>query len=268
VQKQNKEKNMNTIVPPFVTIIILLTGIFTPLLVWAAWHLVSRQILPKETHQRASAGVGLLLLVWLLLTGSLAIAGVFGQVLIPPVPILPLALLFPFLIVAIIWRYSATFRQVVDAIPQQWLIGIQFLRIIGFVFLVLHASQLLPAAFAIPAGRGDVLTGVLAPLVVYLYLSRKSWAKWAVLGWNLFGMGDLILALTLGFLTNPGPLQRLALDFQFTEARMVTYPLVMIPAFLVPLFLLLHVFSLRTLKREWWSQPSKQEHEMKLVSNA
>lgn len=252
---------MSTIIPPFLTIIILLTAILTPLLVWGAWYRVSQQILPKETHQRASAGVGLLLLVWLLVTSSLAIAGVFGEILIPPVPILPLALIFPFLIVAIIWRNWATFRRVVDAIPQQWLIGIQVLRIIGFVFLILHASQVLPAAFAIPAGRGDVLTGLLAPLVAYLYLSRKSWSKWAVLGWNLFGIGDLILAVTLGFLSTPGPLQRLALDFEFTEARMVTFPLVMIPSFLVPLFLLLHVFSLRALKREW-SLPAKQTHNI------
>ena len=93
--------------------------------------------------------------------------------------------------------------------------------------------------------------------------------KWVVLGWNLFGIGDLVLAVTLGFLSTPGPLQRLALDFPFTEARMVTFPLVIIPSFLVPLFLLLHLFSLRRLKREWRSQSSsEQEHEIKLVSHA
>jgi hypothetical protein len=60
---------------------------------------------------------------------------------------------------------SRTFREIIAGIPQHWLIGIQTFRILGGVFLVRYFQGQLPGVFAIPAGVGDVLTGIFAPLV-------------------------------------------------------------------------------------------------------
>jgi len=51
----------------------------------------------------------------------------------------------------------------------------------------------------------------------------------------------------MGFLTTPGPFQVFALDNPNTGVG--TYPLVMIPAFAVPLSLILHGMSLWQLRR-------------------
>jgi len=82
---------------------------------------------------------------------------------------------------------SRTFRAIVAGIPQHWLIGIQ-----TRVFLIRYFKGQLPGLFAIPAGVGDILTGVLAPLVAYWWFVGKPYARGAAIAWNLFGMADLI----------------------------------------------------------------------------
>jgi hypothetical protein len=62
------------------------------------------------------------------------------------------------------------------------------------------------------------------------------------------GIGDLIVAVTMGFLTSPSPLQMFAFDRP--NLLITQYPLVMVPAFLVPTSIILHGLSL-------W----KQSHE-------
>jgi len=105
----------------------------------------------------------------------------------------------------------------------------------------------MPGVFAVPAGVGDVLVGLSAiPVALYLASGRSGGVALAV-AWNIFGIADLVDALTLGFLTSPGPLQSLALD----QPNVLTtaYPSVMTPAFAVPLSLILHGLSLWQLRR-------------------
>jgi len=68
----------------------------------------------------------------------------------------------------LIWR-SPSVRRVIDAVPQQWIVGVQAYRALGVIFLILYATDRLPGLFAWPAGLGDVLVGVLAPVVALAY---------------------------------------------------------------------------------------------------
>ena len=73
--------------------------------------------------------------------------------------------------------FSASFRGIIGAIPQHRLIGIQAFRILGGLFLVRYLQGEVPALFAIPAGVGDLLTGIFAPLVAYWWYSGKPYAR-------------------------------------------------------------------------------------------
>jgi hypothetical protein len=63
----------------------------------------------------------------------------------------------------------------------------------------------------------------------------------------MFGIADLILAIALGALTSPGPLQRLAFDHP--NLLILTFPTAITPAFTVPSSFVLHALSLRQLLR-------------------
>jgi hypothetical protein len=142
---------------------------------------------------------------------------------------------------------SPGFRRTIDAVPPDQLIKVQLYRVLGGVFLVGWALGVLPGVFALPAGFGDVLIGVTAPLVAKnLPNGHPVWRRLAIL-WNVVGLADLVMAVTLGVLSAPGQFQRFAFDRP--NAAIGEFPFVIIPTVLVPLSVLLHVFSLRSLAR-------------------
>src|SRR5215470_2922234 len=99
----------------------------------------------------------------------------------------------------------------------------------------------------LPVGGGDVLVGLLALPVAFYLGSGRPGGRAVAYAWNWLGILDLAVALTLGFLSSPTRFQLLALD---APNRLVgAYPLVMIPAFAVPLALILHGLSLWQLRR-------------------
>jgi len=67
------------------------------------------------------------------------------------------------------------------------------------------------------------------------------------MAWNIFGLLDFTVAIVLGTLSTPGPLQIFGLDIPASLAG--TYPIVLIPAFTVPSSILLHALSIRQLRR-------------------
>jgi hypothetical protein len=74
-----------------------------------------------------------------------------------------------------------------------------FLRFIGLSFLVPGVvSPSLPAAFAIPAGYGDLVAGILAIVAAVTLAKRASWAVAAVWLFNIWGAADLVFAYYQG----------------------------------------------------------------------
>ncbi|MCK6627890.1 MAG: hypothetical protein L6R45_22270 [Anaerolineae bacterium] len=248
---------MTSELSPIINTLILISAVLVPAMGWFGFYCVSIQTIFKKEHIYISTIVGLVLFGWLFVVMSLGMSDFFhafrGHPLFPPVPNIVFGTILLIAGISLLF-FSPTFRKVIDATPQHWMINIQVFRILGCIFLILSTQQILPSVFAIQAGWGDFLTGLAAPIVAYLYFSKKPWSNWMVLVWNLFGLGDLMLALTLGFLTSPGQFQRLAIDFPFTEfGQMGAFPLILIPAYLVPFFILLHIYSLRQLFKEWHS---------------
>jgi hypothetical protein len=201
---------------------------------------------PVHERSRTIAITGLVLAAWLVATGVLAWIGLYRGVA-DRIPTIQFGILLPILIgVLLFWRSSAVAR-LIDAVPQQWLIGVQLYRMLGAVFVVLFAAGGLPGLFALPAGLGDLAVGLLAPIVALSYARRPKDSAGSALAWNIFGLADLVVAVAIGFATAPSPLQLAAFDNP--NVLISTFPLVLIPVFLVPLSVLLHIASLAKLRR-------------------
>jgi hypothetical protein len=207
------------------------------LILFGLWRGVGRAALPRATW----VAVAVVLVVWQALAWWLALNGAFQPR--PGIPALPLAIVLPLAIGLLVLLRSGTIGRVLDAIPPGWLIGLQTYRVLGSVFLVAWATGTLPTIFALPAGFGDTLVGLLA-LPVALYVSSGSRIRGV--SWNLLGLLDLVNAVALGALTTPGPLQLIVPDH---PSLIGSYPLALVPAFAVPLSMLLHALSLRQLRR-------------------
>jgi hypothetical protein len=198
----------------------------------------------KSRRLRWMVGSAAVLAVWLIGITLLAANNIFRL----DGPGIPIALLTT-LAAGYVLLLSRTFRAIISRIPQHWLIGIQTFRILGGVILVRYFQGQASGVFAIPAGVGDVLTGLLAPLVTYWWVAGRSYARTAAIAWNLFGMADLVNAVVLGALTGGG-------------GGGLVFPLVLIPAYAVPRAFLIHSYSLFGLLPRTWrrSAPADSLH--------
>src|SRR4029077_6424274 len=127
--------------------------------------------------------------LWLAVIWSAAINGVFRPGNNTP-PLLPLAIFLPVIIGAPILLRSKRIGEVLDAMPTSWLIGLQVYRVFGGIFLVGWARGVVPGIFGLPAGIGDVTTGLLALPVAYYLASRNGDAVRSGIAWNIFGLFD------------------------------------------------------------------------------
>lgn len=222
----------------------------------------------QPTGNRASVTlvVAAGLAIWLVLVVLLGAGGAFVRPPgAPPLPILigALAPLIAFL--AAFWVVRA-FRDFVLAVNLRLVTGIQAWRFAGLGFLGLYAHGLLPGLFAWPAGLGDIAIGVTAPWVVLALIRRPRFAaSQPFVVWNLLGVLDLVVALGTGVL---GSGIAVGLAGEVTTGPMAQLPLVLVPGYLVPFFIMLHLAALVQARRLATSGYPSQEPDQALQPTA
>lgn len=210
------------------------------------WRSLGRAGVARRPALAVWLAVAIPLTLWLGGVWAAALSGAF-RVRPGGIPVLPFAVVVPVVVGLLAVTRSRRIAAAVDAAPLSWLVGFQVYRVLGGVFLFQWLQGALPGAFAVPAGTGDTLVGLLAlPVAAYAASGRRG-STAAVVAWNVLGIADLVNALTLGFLSTPGPWQLLAHDHP--NVLVGLYPTVLIPAFAVPLSLILHGVSLWQLRR-------------------
>jgi hypothetical protein len=210
------------------------------------WIAFQRTALSNQERSETWITITGALLIWFAVALWLGRAGVFvaRTAVVPPIPF---AILLPIAVGLYLLASSRRFAAVFEVIPQSWLTGVQIYRVLGAMFLALWTQNRMPGEFALPAGTGDVIVGLAAPIVAWLNAAHSPSARNATIAWNIFGVADLVIAVGSGFLTSPSPYQMLAFDRP--NELIVEYPFVLVPAFFVPLSIILHVLSLWKLRR-------------------
>ena len=202
---------------------------------------------PAKPNGRGESLIIAVLSLWFLLALGGSLLGVFDSRQRPPVALGAAAILpvIAFAIGALIWK---EFRQFVLKSNLRLLTLAQTWRIGGVVFLIRYGQGILPAIFALPAGWGDIAIGATAPLVAWAISYKKDFPKQLFVLWNVLGMLDLVMAVSLGILASASPLGILA--GEITTQAMGKFPLSLIPTFIVPLLLILHLITLGRVRYE------------------
>jgi hypothetical protein len=147
-----------------------------------------------------------------------------------------LAALTPIFLFSLWFATSEKFRQFALSLNPRTLTFVQSWRILGFVFVVLQAYGVLPPIFALPAGYGDMAIGATASLVAWK-LANPSHRNSFIL-WQVLGIADLVVAVGLGTTA------RLLSPYGTSMVAMTVLPLSLVPTFIVPLLLILHVICI------------------------
>jgi len=183
--------------------------------------------------------VAVVLGLWLAVVLLLGAGGAFVSP--PGTPPLPIAIGVAVPVTAFLAAFwlSAAFRSFVMAADLSLVTAIQGWRWAGFGFLALSAHGVLPAVFAWPAALGDMAIGLTAPWFARALIRRPGFAaSRAFVVWNLLGLLDHIVGVSDAALVATGAAG------DVTVTAMAQMPLVLIPAFLVPLFMMLHLTAL------------------------
>ncbi len=233
---------MNSMTPAYLTPQILVgSGLVVAAMVFGFRRALRITGLPAQQQRSAFWTGSAVLVAWFFASLALALSG-FYRGTFSVVPTVPFGLLVPIVIGVALFRRVPLLRKLVEGTPQSWLVSVQVFRLEGLIFLTLLAAGRLPGAFAWPAGVGDMIIGLFAPIVGIAFARGIRGSTGWLWVWNLLGITDLIVAVATGFLTSPSPLQILSLDKP--NELISAFPLVMIPVFLVPLAFLLHLASL------------------------
>jgi hypothetical protein len=181
---------------------------------------------------------------WILASGLLARAGVYHQASGQAAPWFGVAFAATLIVLLLATRIPVVARILDYAGSPARLALPHTLRIVGVSFLIAMVLGDLPAVFALPAGLGDIAIGVSAPFVARR-LIRGQDHKSAV-RFNLLGILDLVVALSIGFLAGLGPYRPLGVTP--TTEPLALLPLALVPTVAVPLAIALHIVSLRRLR--------------------
>jgi hypothetical protein len=155
----------------------------------------------------------------------------------------------PIVVFAVWFAASQSFRKFALGLNARTLTFAQSGRIIGVTFVTLQARGVLPAIFAWPAGYGDMFIGATAALVAWKLCNPSH--RESFIFWQALGITDLVTAVGLG--TTAGLIQPHGVPM----AAMTVLPLSLIPSFLVPLYLILHVICIAQ-ARGWRSVSSEK----------
>jgi hypothetical protein len=192
----------------------------------------------------------LLIFGWLVLTMGIAAVGPLDTDTMGWLLTAFAASVIPVGAFAVAWRRSSAFRERLLRLDPGPLVLFTAARTLGLAFLVLYAEDQLAAEFAFWAGGADVFTGLTAATVAYLVTAMRPFPKRFFVGWNLFGIFDVIVGWALVILYSPTAAGVLAGDAPAaTTESALQFPMCFIVMFGVPLMVCVHATAVLQIRR-------------------
>jgi len=166
----------------------------------------------------------------------------------PRLPAIPLLALITIILV----NRAEIFQKLLNATPRHWPVAMQTFRIgVELAFWGLFAAGGAPKQVTFEGHNFDVLVGLTAPFVA-LAIAKLNVRPSLVIAWNLLGILILSNTIVTTLSSMPGPLHLNWPGMPFTA--FAAWPFVWVPAFLAPLAIFIHVFSIRQNTRLIWNK--------------
>src|SRR5262245_61585998 len=236
-------ESLTTYLSFYAALVAIVRPAIVAVILLGLWAALRRTKMDADAQKTTWFAVAIPLAGWLTAIWIVAASGAL-QARAGAVP-----LVLPIMIGLFALMRSERIAAAIDLASPGWLIGLQVYRVLGINFVILWGlGGAIPPVFALPAGLGDVLVGALALPVAFYVASGAAGGYVAGIAWNILGIVDLVQAVSLGFLSSPGPLHLMALDNPNLLAT--SYPTVMTPTFAVPLSIILHTLSIWQLHRQ------------------
>lgn len=184
------------------------------------------------------------LAVWMIITGILGISGFYRNVeAFPPRFIFLIGPAILFILSVFLLRSG---RRFVDGLDLKWLTLLHVVRVpVEFVLFAVFLDGLIPELMTFEGYNFDILSGITAPIIYYMFYVKGWVGKKGLLLWNIVCLLLLLNILAIALLSAQTPFQKLAFDQP--NIGVAYFPFVWLPAVIVPIVLFSHLASIRQL---------------------
>jgi hypothetical protein len=234
-----KPHTVLTTVPLFVSIVFILTVLITVFFLLNA-------IAASYKKQRIKAPIWIIpaIVVWLAVQAILAYKNFYVYTSSIP-PRFALAVL-PMLLCIVILFVTDGGKKFIDNLPLSILTYIHVVRILVEVVLYwLFLSKAVPEIMTFAGRNFDIVAGITAPAMGYLFFKQKVLSYKVVIAWNVLCILLLLNIVVLAVLSAPFPFQHFG--FEQPNVAILHFPFVWLPCFVVPVVLFAHLASIRQL---------------------
>jgi hypothetical protein len=189
--------------------------------------------------------------LWMGLQSAVALSGFYLVTKGLP-PHLLLAVGPPVVLIAVLFA-TASGRTFLDGMELKWCVLIHTVRVLVELNLYwLFLYKQVPALMTFEDGNLDILAGISAPIIWWLFRTGRVGRR-GLLIWNSLCLLGVLNAFVRAMLSAPFPFQKFGFD-QPTVA-ILSFPFVLLPAFVVPAVILCHLVVFRKL----WSSGSVED---------
>ncbi|MEZ4886459.1 MAG: hypothetical protein R3E32_17110 [Chitinophagales bacterium] len=227
---------------------ITLTIIMVVIILLGYNHTLKSINTPTDVRKKYLGRTWIGLFLWIAYAFAVAKSSIIQTFEFPPR--FPLFLILPaFVFIGFFLRRYRN-SAVIAAIPKSWLIYYQTFRIgIESLFLTTVAAGMLHSEVTFEGYNYDMVFAATAPFVAYLVFHKRLFSEKFALAWNYLGLAVIasiifLFTTTIYFPSIWGSTESLA------PMDVVTFPFVLVPAFLMPSAVFMHIVSIIQLSRK------------------
>ena len=183
--------------------------------------------------------------VWIAIQGYLGFSGFYLDTISMPPRFL--VMLPPVFITILILFNTKNGSKFIDSFDLKTLTLLHTVRIpIEICLLWLFIADAIPQLMTFEGRNFDIIAGITAPIVFFLYFVRNQISKKVLLAWNIIMFLLLINIIVNALLSAPLPFQQFAFDQP--NVGILYLPYVWLPSFIVPTVFFSHLVAFRKLK--------------------
>ncbi len=180
--------------------------------------------------------------IWLIYMVGLSFSKILWDLSLPPR--FPLLVFLPFFILTIIFYIKQKDNPVFSKLPLQWTSLYQSFRIIVETMLLYTFYRgIIPQEATFEGLNYDILIGISALFVGLVLVKNLSKYKPILVAWNILG---IVMVLFVGFIigTSVYVPEIWGATSPMTSTEFMSFPFLLIPGFLAPSAIFIHVVSL------------------------
>lgn len=184
------------------------------------------------------------LIFWILIISFLSYLNFFKDFTSFP-PRIAFAFIPPLILIIYLTK-NRFFKLMLRTVSEKSLIFFQTFRIvIELMFYLLYTISLVPFQMTFLGFNHDIMVGITALIAGNLFFMKRHRQQVAAILWNITGIIMLINIVTITALSSPFP-YRVFMNDPSSEI-IATFPYILIPGFIVPMAIGVHIFSIRQL---------------------